>query len=331
MGQAPSYSGEEYHSYYFSLYSSALRNQQCLLPDVGIDESLLRYSGTDSNAVLQAFSTEMLNSVPGYVGRLGSILGSKTPIPNAVGLGALVISLIIEIAIKSSSRPRDNTYSLLRRVFGEEKASSVQDTMSEVLERHDMFKDNNQRLREEMRRLEQQLSYHLTILRSSLVRDGQMSSRGFKIWVNGAAFHVQLLIHEARLNIQTGRPASEYLNPINTAIDSHMRTLDSLLQEYKTFKINSKMFTYQPPVNLVYAATPSICTMANNEVQNCQVHFENNYNPCGHPGMNSAYMDIVYSNYEPITGLKSYFLNVKNNVNSLIHQRGTFTVPSAAG
>ncbi|GLD71176.1 uncharacterized protein AKAME5_002249700 [Lates japonicus] len=72
--------------------------------------------------------------------------------------------------------------------------------MSEYLKRHRMFVTNEQRLREELRRLEGQLSGHLTILKNSLLYDGQMSSRGFKIWVNGASFHVQMLIHEARLD-----------------------------------------------------------------------------------------------------------------------------------
>ncbi|XP_034724923.1 uncharacterized protein LOC117943105 isoform X3 [Etheostoma cragini] len=242
MGQTPSLT-PRYDTMALWFYNQALQHQPCLLPDVGIDESLLRYSGTDSNAALQAFSIEMLNTVPGYVGRLGSVLAPLTSVPNAVGLGALVISLIIEIAIKSGSQTGDHTYSMLRRVFGEEKASSVRDTMSEYLRRHRMFMNNDQRLREEMRRLEQQLSNHLTSLRNSLQHDGQMSSRGFKFWVNGAAFHVQMLVHGARLNIQIGRPASDYVNTIEAAIDLYTQDLDLLLEKYKTFKINSKFFS----------------------------------------------------------------------------------------
>ncbi|CAM4720595.1 unnamed protein product [Leuciscus chuanchicus] len=200
MGQtdsSPNYEGES-----LGFYNQALWTP-CLLPDVGIDESLLKYSGSDSNAVLQAYSNDMVNSVPGYIRGLGSAIGALKSVPNAVGLGALVISLIIEIAIKSSTQTSDDTYSLLQRVFGEEKASSVRDTMTEYLRRHRMHMDNNQRLLVEISKLEHQLSNHLTILRNSLLQDGQMSSRGFKIWVNGAAFYVQMLIHEARLNIQT--------------------------------------------------------------------------------------------------------------------------------
>ncbi|KAA8584754.1 hypothetical protein FQN60_008539, partial [Etheostoma spectabile] len=195
--------------------------------------------------MLLAFSNDMLsNKGPEYIEKLGSAIGSLDSVPNAVGLGALVISMIIEIIIKSSSQPGDHTYSMLRRVFGEEKASSVRDTMSEYLRRHQVFMNNDQRLREDLRRLEQQLSNHLTILRNSLQHDGQMSDRGFKIWVNGAAFHVQMLIHEARLDVQTGRPASGHVKAIKTAIDLYLQDLENLLEKHKTYKTDSNMFRY---------------------------------------------------------------------------------------
>ncbi|GLD71178.1 uncharacterized protein AKAME5_002249900 [Lates japonicus] len=218
-------------------YEASLQSQ-CVLPDVGIDESLLKYSGLNSNTELQVYSNGLLTSVPGYITRLGSILGAVTSLPNAVGLGALVISMIMEIAIKSTAQTTDHSYSIIRRVFGEEKASSVRDTMSEYLRRHRVFVTNEQRLREELRRLETQLSGHLTILKNSLMLDGQMSSRGFKIWVNGASFHVQMLIHEARLNIQTGQPASRYINQIKAAITVYEQELDDLLKKYKDYKSN---------------------------------------------------------------------------------------------
>ncbi|KAK7125239.1 hypothetical protein R3I93_020811 [Phoxinus phoxinus] len=230
MGQTPSYSQEEIERYAICTYIDVLQNQLCLLPDVGIDDSLLKYSGPDSNAVLhQAFSKEMLDMVPRYIASFGSAISALESVPNAVGLGALVISLIIEIAIKASAQTSDDTddtYSLIRRVFGEEKASDVQDTMSEYLKRHQVYMKNNKRLRVELRRLEQQLSNHLTALRNSLKKDGQMSSRGLKIWVNGAAFHVQMLIHAARLDIQAGKPPSDCVKEIKAAINVYLRYLD---------------------------------------------------------------------------------------------------------
>ncbi|GLD67235.1 uncharacterized protein AKAME5_001859300 [Lates japonicus] len=82
-------------------YEASLQSQ-CLLPDVGIDESLLKYSGLNSNTELQVYSNELLASVPGYITSLGSVLGAATSLPNAVGLGALVISMILEIIFKST-------------------------------------------------------------------------------------------------------------------------------------------------------------------------------------------------------------------------------------
>lgn len=325
------YSQEDYERSALYIYENILQYQPCLLPDIGIDESLLKYSGSDSNAVLQVYSNEMLNTAPGYVGSFGSAIGALNSVPNAVGLGALVISLIIEIIIKGGTQTSDDTYSLLQRVFGEEKASSVRDTMSEYLKRHQVYMNNDQRLRGEIRRLEQQLSNHLTILRNSLLLDGQISSRGFKIWVNGAAFHVQMLIHEARLDIQTGKPASVYVNEIKAAIDVYLRYLDNLLKKYNTYKINSNMFRQIPDWSYPYSKME--CHMQNNEIKSCGRRNVNSANPspCIFPEALTTFMDIVYSNYEPIKGLKSYFLNIKNNLNSRIHERGSFTLPSAAG
>ncbi|KAK7118009.1 hypothetical protein R3I94_021750 [Phoxinus phoxinus] len=328
MGQTDS--SRNYHLESLRLYDQSLE-KPCLFPDIGIDESLLKYSGLDSNAVLQVFSDEMLKTVPGYVSSLGSAFGALKNVPNAVGLGALAISMFIEIAIKSRTQTSDHTSGLLRRVFGEEKASSVRDTMSEYLTRHRRYKNKNneQRLLEEIRRLEQQLSNNLTALRNSLLLDGHMSSRGFKIWVNGAAFLVQMLIHEARLNVQTGKPPSD-LNAIEAAIDLYLQDLDHLLEKYKTYKINSDIIWYRPGFAKRRAYFPAKCVINNDENENCELWIENTHD-CSGPEVDTIFMDIVYSNSEPIKASKRYFLNTKNNLNSLIHQHDSFTLPSAAG
>ncbi|KAK2861540.1 hypothetical protein Q5P01_001073 [Channa striata] len=101
--------------------------------------------------------------------------------------------------------------------------------MSEYLKRHEMF-INDERLQEELQRLERQLSEYLTKLKNSLLQDGQMSTRGFKIWVNGASFHVQMLIHKVRLD------NTNNVHPISAAIDAYLGDLDKLVEEYKTYK-----------------------------------------------------------------------------------------------
>lgn len=318
------YSQEDYDRSSLELYETALQNP-CLLPDVGIDESLLKYSGIDSNAVLNAYSNELI-AVPDFIVNLGSSLAQMTLVPNAVGLGALVISIIMEICIKGTQTNADS-YGMLRRVFGEEKASAVRDTLSEYLRRHRMFMNNDQRMQGEIRRLEEQLSNHLTILRNSLLRDEQMSTRGFKIWVNGASFHLQMLIHEARLNIQTGKHASDDVSAIKAAISLYLQDLDNLLEKYKTYKTSRTILIYRPECAWDVCA-PGTCLIENDEIDCVIVHRHRYTGPCEESEMIDAYMNHVFSKYGAVSGLKSYFSNIKNNLTSLINQHDAFTLPS---
>ena len=312
------YSQEDYDGFARDYYEVALENP-CLLPDIGIDESLLKYSGIDSNAVLQTYSNDLINSVPGFIDRLGSGLGPMTSIPNAVGLGALVISMILEIVMKSTTEPTEDTYSLLRRVFGEEKRSAVRDTMSEYLKRHQTFMSNEQRLREELQRLEAQLSNHLTILRNSLLHDGQMSTQGFKIWINGASFHLQMLIHEARLNIQAGRRRSDYVNAINAAINLYLQNMDVLLEKLASHPT----YPAQEWVSIPWVGGE--CVIRSEKCVRT-IHTIAEY--CGKSKINEGFRKLVYSKFG--SELKSHFSNIRNNLNTLINQHGSFTLPSSS-
>ena len=304
-------------------YNIALRHP-CLLPDVGIDQSLLRYSGANSTAELQSFSADLISMQPDYIEKLGSSLGSFTSVPNAVGLGALVISMILEIILKSSTQTEDS-YSLLRRVFAEEKSSSVRDTMTEYVRRHRTFMKDQQRLRLELNRLETQLSGHLTVLRNSLLFDGHTTSRGFKIWVNGAFFHLQMLIHQARLNHQAGQLTPTQLDSINTYGDLYLQDLDQLLEKYKTY------LTTVNKMNSVMACMMSVCVrkqcrIANSE-SNCDIYHDwNHVSVCNGEALTKAYANQIVSKYPPIAGLKSQFTNIKNSVNVLVKQHNIFSL-----
>ncbi|XP_049442407.1 uncharacterized protein LOC125894812 isoform X3 [Epinephelus fuscoguttatus] len=327
MGNSQTYTQEDFDRYSYQVYQATLQ-RTCFLPDVGIDESLLKYSGINSNAVLQSYSNELVSMVPDYIEKFGSSLGAVTSFPNAVGLGALVISMIMELIMKSRTETTEDSYSMFRRVFGEEKASSVRDTMSEYVRRHRMFMINDQLLQEELMRLERQLSKDLTILRNSLLHDQQMSTRGFKIWVNGASFHVQMLIHRARLNTRTGRQISDNVHTIETAISLYLMDLDRLLEKYKTHMSNSITFKHTSGFCATgMGCSRDTCTVTYYE-GNCRIEKLNENKPCREPEFKMAYMNQIVSNYEPISGLKSHFSNIKNNLNSLINQRGSFTLPS---
>ena len=317
-------SQEEIDGFSVQYYNTALQNP-CLLPDVGIDQSLLRYSGANSNAELQSFSKQLIHDVPDFVERFGNGVAPFTSVPNAVGLGALVISMILEIIVKSRAEASEDPYSLFRRVFAEEKGSSVRDTMTEYVRRHRIFMKDQQRLRLELNRLEMQLSSHLTVLRNSLLLDGHMSSRGFKIWVNGAFFHLQMLIHQARLNHQAGQPTATQVDSINTYFDLYLQDLDQLLEKYKTY------FT---TVNEI--ASNTVCWMEACAIENCRIqnsesnckiyHDRQDGDHCRGEALTKAYVKQIVSKFPPIAGLKSQFVNVKNSVNVLINQHDTFSL-----
>ncbi|CAB1433115.1 unnamed protein product [Pleuronectes platessa] len=110
------YSQEEIDRFSVIYYDISLQNP-CLLPDVGIDQSLLRYSGANSTAELQSFSNELINRVPDFVDKFGSVVAPLTLVPNAVGLGALVISMILEIIVKNTAEASEDSYSMMRRVL----------------------------------------------------------------------------------------------------------------------------------------------------------------------------------------------------------------------
>ncbi|KAF7709790.1 hypothetical protein C0J45_3064 [Silurus meridionalis] len=90
-------------------------------------------------------------------------------VPNAVGLCALVISILLDIAIGSlvKSGNVDNKLGMMRRVFAEEKASGVRDSMEEYIKRLGMYLHQPTKALEETERLERQLSEQLTRLKNS--------------------------------------------------------------------------------------------------------------------------------------------------------------------
>jgi len=287
----------EYDDMALRLYEFALE-QPCLLPDVGIDPSLLKYSGLDSNAALRSYSNELIDKVPGYVDRLGST-------------GAA-----------------DDSYNMFRRVFGEEKASGVRDTMSEYVKRHEMHMKDQRLLQMEIQRLETQLSNHLTVLKNSLLHDGQMGSQGFKIWVNGASFHVLMLIHEARLNSQTCIRATDSVHIIRAAINVYSRDLEHMLEAYRAHLTSITRIHFNLNCVGYGCYEPSSTCYIENNVKNCKRH-EKNFHPrsyCYGPCVMEPFMNNVFSKYE---GLKSHFVNIKDNLSLHINQHDSLTLTSA--
>ncbi|MED6248735.1 hypothetical protein ATANTOWER_004210 [Ataeniobius toweri] len=120
-------------------------------------------------------------------------------VPNAVGLGALVITLLLDNITKSWGKPTIGTAEMLQTVFAQEKGNEVRDLMEEYLKRLRMYLRRPEEVPAQTRQLEPQLSTQLTRLKNAMMKDGHISTRLLNQWVNGAAFHTQMLIHLARL------------------------------------------------------------------------------------------------------------------------------------
>nr|XP_040060724.1 uncharacterized protein LOC120835666 [Gasterosteus aculeatus aculeatus] len=324
-GGSCEYSREEYDSYALKLYEIASEDSS-LLPDVGLDGSLLKYSGLKSNAELRSYSDGLVKQVPDLVKKLGSILGSYTGFTNAVGLGALMIAMIIDIGMKNLSATSDG----FLKAFGEEKASGVRDTVSEYVKRHQMYLTDNRHLQGELERLERQLSNHLTILRNSLLLDGQMRSRGLKIWVNGASFHVQMLIHEARLNRKTGISSKDYVHVIQRALTTYLQDLDQLLEKHRAQLVKNTYFYYCPKCCGTACCgqwLPCITRVMSYRKDPCA--YGRKLYVSDRPGLLDSYMNQVFSKFKPLSGLKSHFSDIKTNLKHHIDQHESFTLPSA--
>lgn len=92
--------------------------------------SMLQYSGLNSTQVLDDYRDQVLYSgefsdAAAAVEKLGSALGGLKIVPNAVGLGAFIISIILETVGKTLGKETMGTAEMLQRVFAQEKANEV--------------------------------------------------------------------------------------------------------------------------------------------------------------------------------------------------------------
>lgn len=163
----------------------------------------------------------------------------------------MALSIALELIIKAEEEEKENkdsTLDMMRRVFAEEKASGVRDLMEEYMNRLHMYLHQPTRVLEETQHLEKQLSEQLTRLKNSMLYDNKMSSRSLKHWTNGAAFHLQMLIHQARLEMQSTTEHEAklqgHLAPITTVLEFYESQLEELLKQYKTYKKSTISITH---------------------------------------------------------------------------------------
>nr|XP_023699424.1 uncharacterized protein LOC111860203 [Paramormyrops kingsleyae] len=302
-----------------------------VIPDITIDSSLLMYSGLDSTAVLEQHSSQMVSDlvskVPDYMTDLGSSLSAFKHVPNAVGLGALVISFLLDLTVSSLvTAPEDSPLNMIDRIFAEEKASGVRDSMDEYLKRLQKYVWEPEQALEETKCLEKQLSRHLTGLRNSMQKDGQMSSRAMKIWANGAAFHAQMLIHEARL-MMAGYGTKKEKNldvrvaSVRNMVDHYRKHLEDLLDKYKSYKHTNLYFIKSQRICAAFGCSDPHCSVYDEELGKSTPSKDEF---C--PESLDAYINYMFSNWGQIKKLNDYFTDLKTNIRELITQNRNFTM-----
>ncbi|KAF5901344.1 uncharacterized protein DAT39_008999 [Clarias magur] len=300
-------------------------------PDVEIDLSLVKYSGLNSaaeleNSIIQELK-DVCSKIPGYVESLGSELSSFETVPNAVGLGAVAVSIALELIIAAQDEDwenKDSTLDMMRRVFAEEKASGVRDSMEEYMKRLRMYFHQPTQALEETERLEKQLSEQLTCLKNSMLHDDQMSSRSLKHWTNGAAFHLQMLIHAARLKTQSSTEHQEELQihvaSIESVLNLYHFNLEELLKQYKTYKTS----TISLGIFYDFDVSRRYCVVKDEELEREIVRVA--FSGIAASISSDDYIDYMFDNWSKLKELKSYFSDLKENLKDQIVQEGQFNL-----
>lgn len=142
------------------------------------------------------------------------------------GLGSLALAVLIDNI--SNTPPAQSIKDALQKALAEQKASEVWDLVDETLRRCVVNVHNRTQLASDVQRLEEGLSLALTRLKNSMLRDDHISNQALKVWVNGAAFHVQMLIHQVRLG---GARTCEHVERFITVYKSDLEELFRKLEE----------------------------------------------------------------------------------------------------
>ncbi|KAK2869617.1 hypothetical protein Q7C36_001488 [Tachysurus vachellii] len=325
----------------FLRHMLGLAESSDLIPDVSIDGSLVKYSGLDSTSELENSITEMLKDAHSWLKEnrdfVLSALSALSNVPSPVGLCAMVLSIAVELIISTEVEKKENkdsTSDMMRRVFSEEKASGVRDTMEEYMKRLRMYLHEPTRVLEETQRLEKQLSEQLTRLKNSMLHDNQMSSRSLKHWTNGAAFHLQMLIHEARLKMQSTTEQEAQLQdhqvPIITALECYQSQLEELLMQYKTYKKSTISVTNLMPWYIRMALTLRdpitwhLFVVKDEEFDNQSPALYFPY--VSRTGLSENYVDYMFDNWAQLKELKQYFSDLKGKIKDLILQNDEFKI-----
>ncbi|XP_064173365.1 uncharacterized protein LOC135244758 [Anguilla rostrata] len=300
------------------------------LPDVGIERHLLDSPGLRPGPAARDCFRELRKHVdvrgPAYLKELMGKLAAFTEEPRLTGLLTLLVSMAIETAYASrrGGPPQG--------AVPEERLAQLRDLTEEYLKRHGMHLDDERKLREDTERLEGQVSLLLTQIKNAALAGGLVNSRTLKHWVNGAAFHVQMLIHLARLGQQSDGPA-------RAAIAAYREDLRELLLAYRKYKSATVRVCKRSELRLAEEDGGPEHSLAGYSVHDREVGGatdvslpEDTPPACQHLDVAfcaEAYLDHLFANYPQITDAEAYFSHTLSSLPALIPQTGLLQSPAS--
>ncbi|XP_051276096.1 uncharacterized protein LOC127374591 [Dicentrarchus labrax] len=286
-------------------------------PDLTVNKSIGMFTSLSSSEYLnqhfQRSKMEAGDCAADWIKKLVEKLANFTPVPQLAGLGALAISVIIDVV--SFVPPEETVKNTLQSVFAEEKTSEIWDQIDECLKRCVMHIDNDDELKSDLERIECQLSAALTKLKNFMMRDGHKSSQALKAWVNGAAFHIQMLIHLLILK------RSHNLHNLHTQLHNLLLMypidLDLLFEKHKQMvKGKCTVRKIRPvfkivPDGLIWMVDEDLKWYSIDMLISYEKYFE-------------AYYNHRYGQQKD--NIKTYFSDVKVDLNKLVVQIKSFNV-----
>ncbi|XP_031695363.1 uncharacterized protein LOC116377776 isoform X1 [Anarrhichthys ocellatus] len=205
------------------------------VPDLGVSHPLLLTNhdeSLDSRARLQKHLRQLQgdigNKVPTYLKDLIGRLASFSDEPRLAGLVGLAVTVVMDVAYTSSKQSGVRGKSA-GSSSGQQRVWELQEVMEEYLKRCRINLSDKSRLIQDSIRLEVQLSFTLTQLKTCLL-GGDCDSRSLRHWASGAAFHTQMLVHLAGLEGRT--------EPLDATavLEQYKEDLTQIIPAYRRYK-----------------------------------------------------------------------------------------------
>ncbi|KAG5850333.1 hypothetical protein ANANG_G00081120, partial [Anguilla anguilla] len=183
-----------------------------IIPDITLDRTLNDFLSLNSSEVLSQQYLGIQRSLPperlaSYNQDLATTFGPGAQVPfGGVGIVALALSLFLEVLA------HENTADPIKRIFGADHSTDIGTLVSEYLKQVPRVANDSQKMAEVPRvandsqkmaevteRYDRALTYELMDYFEEMTIDRRISSAGMKQWLNGAAFHLHLRIHQVRM------------------------------------------------------------------------------------------------------------------------------------